>query len=272
MTSASPPSAVPGPPAHPRPAPPWQVVAASVRGRGHEKSGQPCQDASAWHQGPDGTLIAAVADGAGSARLGEVGSETAARRAIAFLTGSLQREGPPKDPAAAKARLKAAFDAALKALTDEAATRQARPAELATTLLLAVASADGLAAAQVGDGAVVFSRPDGGFTALTRPIAGEYLNETVFLTSEGALDRLHIETWSGAVNELALFSDGLQMLALKMPEGSPHAPFFQPLFRWLASLPDPAAGTASLEAFLRSPRVGERTDDDLTLLLARRPT
>ena len=29
-----------------------------------------------------------------------------------------------------------------------------------------------------------------------------------------------------------MFSDGLQRLALKLPEGTPHAPFFTPLFRF----------------------------------------
>jgi hypothetical protein len=248
----------------------WRVAAAAVRGKGHEKSGQPCQDSVAWHEVPGMGLIAAVADGAGSAKLGEIGSEIAARSALAFL------ENPDKDAevwhgeTGAKAQLKAALEAALKAVTAEAATRQVKPGDLATTLLVCVATRERLAAAQVGDGAVVFAKPDGSFTALTRPVAGEYLNETVFLTSEGALERAQIESWSGCARELALFSDGLQMLALKMPEGTPHAPFFKPLFAWLEKLGDGAAGGAHLEAFLRSPRVAERTDDDLTLLLARR--
>jgi hypothetical protein len=249
---------------------PWAVLAAAVRGKSHEKTGQPCQDAVAWRQTRQGLLLGAVADGAGSARLSEVGSELAARHALDHLETALADPAAWQDAAQARARLRAAFETARAALAAEAQKRQARPADLATTLLVCVAGADRLWAAQVGDGAVVFAGADGAWQALTRPAAGEYLNETVFLTSDAALERLQIETRAGPVRELALFSDGLQMLALKMPEAAPHAPFFQPLFAWFRQVPDPETARAELEAWLRSPRVTDRAEDDLTLLLARR--
>jgi len=60
----------------------------------------------------------------------------------------------------------------------------------------------------------------------------------------------------------------LQMLALKIPEGTPHGPFFAPLFRFSGTVKEDSDAKEQLESFLRSPRVSERTDDDLTLLLA----
>lgn len=248
---------------------PWTVLAAAVRGKGHEKTGQPCQDAVAWRV-VRGVLLAAVADGAGSARLSEVGSEAAARAALDHLEAAPELPDFGRDEAATRARLRSAFLAARDALSAAAAKRQAEPGELATTLLVCVATAEQLWAAQVGDGAVVFAGADGAWRALTRPAAGEYLNETVFLTSDGALDRLQIASGPGAVRELALFSDGLQMLALKMPEAAPHAPFFRPLFAWFGRIGEAPDAREQLEAWLRSPRVTERTEDDLTLLLARR--
>lgn len=257
------------PPGRP-PAGAWSVVATAVRGKGHEKTGQPCQDAVAFRLETGGVLLAAVADGAGSAKLGEVGSEIAARTALDFLAGAFPPPNGPADDAGAKGLLRSALEAALKAVSAEAAARQVRPGDLATTLLLCVASPDRLLGAQVGDGAVVFAGADGALKTLTRPAAGEYLNETVFLTSADALGRAQFEVWTGRSNQLALFSDGLQMLALKMPDAQPHAPFFQPLFAWFARNPDPGHARADLERLLRSPRVSDRTDDDLTLLLARR--
>jgi hypothetical protein len=44
--------------------------------------------------------------------------------------------------------------------------------------------------------------------------------------------------WRGVPRHVAVFSDGLPMLALKMPVGSPHAPFFMPLFHFMATMPD----------------------------------
>ena len=69
---------------------------------------------------------------------------------------------------------------------------------------------------------------------------------------------------------MAVFSDGLQMLALKMPGGTPHAPFFAPLFRFINNAADEPQIHSELESFLRSPTVRRRADDDLTLFLQRR--
>lgn len=70
------------------------------------------------------------------------------------------------------------------------------------------------------------------------------------------------------VGHLAIFSDGLQRLALKMPEGEPYEPFFSPLFHFTTQIRDETVTEKELIWFLESDRVGERTDDDLTLLLA----
>jgi hypothetical protein len=60
---------------------------------------------------------------------------------------------------------------------------------------------------------------------------------------------------------------------LKRPTNEPHLPFFEPLFAFVeASAPpkDGAQASEALTAFLASPRVCERTDDDKALVLALR--
>jgi hypothetical protein len=125
-----------------------------------------------------------------------------------------------------------------------------------------------VAAAQIGDGAVVVADAEGTILALLRPVSGEYLNETTFLVSSGALDQIQYAWREGGISRLALMTDGLQMLALKSSNGEPHAPFFAPLFAFIAAAVDESKGRASLESFLGSDRVQSRADDDLTLLLA----
>ena len=249
---------------------PWRVVAASVTGRRHVQQNQPCQDAVRWEAGPGGWLLAAVADGAGSAKLGEVGAATAATAALAELRQRFGDPGTMKDPVAARAALEGALRAAQAAITAEAADRKTAVGNLATTLALCAAGPSGLAVAQVGDGAVVMGDATGGLRTLTQPAAGEYLNETVFLTSDQALECAQCATWPGAVRQVAMFSDGLQMLALQMPGAVPHAPFFKPLFAWLAHVAEPGPASQELAAWLSSGRVTGRTDDDVTLLLAAR--
>jgi hypothetical protein len=133
---------------------------------------------------------------------------------------------------------------------------------------VAVAFPGMVAAVQVGDGAVVLADGQGKIHALLRPMSGEYLNETTFLNSPGALDQLQFAWYGDGVSRLAMLTDGLQMLALKVADGEPHAPFFEPLFRFIATTEDEGKGEADLAAFLGSERVQARADDDLTLLLA----
>jgi hypothetical protein len=250
--------------------PAWRVVAASATGRRHRQHQQPCQDAVRWVATAGGLLLTAVADGAGSAPCGEAGAKTAVTAALAALEAVAGASATLDSDTRASTLVRSAIDAALEALREAAALRKAPLGEYATTLLVCVAGTDGVAAGQIGDGAVLVGSGRDRLEALTQPAAGEYLNETVFLTSEGALERLQTTFWTGRAQHVVLFSDGLQMLALKMPGAVPHLPFFQPLLGWLGRLDDLEAGQRELEATLRSARFSERTDDDLTLLLAER--
>ena len=71
----------------------WRVACASVAGSGHLKSATSCQDASKFCIPYDGCLVAAIADGAGSATQGEAGARIAVDIAMELLSGrSLEDE------------------------------------------------------------------------------------------------------------------------------------------------------------------------------------
>jgi hypothetical protein len=248
----------------------WRVVAASVRGQRHIKTAQPCQDAHQWRLLPGNVLIAAVADGAGSASLAEQGAATAVRATMDFLGGQTTWPPASADPKEWNELLRKTVITAREELLNEALKGKVAARELASTLLFMIATPELVAAVQVGDGAIVIKAPDGQWSSLTRPNPTEYLNETVFLTSADAVDKAQFALHAIHTSQVALLSDGLQMLALKMPESVPHAPFFNPLLRLTAGPITPVAAHEQLIAFLQSPRVSERTDDDLTLVLASR--
>ncbi|MDF0552125.1 PP2C family serine/threonine-protein phosphatase [Kamptonema sp. UHCC 0994] len=243
-----------------------QIVAASVMGTSHEKRSQPCQDAHRWKLLTGGILVAAVADGAGSATLAEVGAQIAVTASVEAISQNQQTWF--EDDSSWHQLLTEALKTAREAVEAEAKVREVRARDLASTLILAIATPSLLAVAQIGDGAAVVGDSEGNVIAVTVPPCGEYINETIFLISDNALETAQLQVWRGKLTHLALFSDGLQMLALKMPEGTPHVPFFSPLFRFAAQIEDEIEAKQQLESFLRSPRVTERTDDDLTLLLA----
>ncbi len=247
----------------------WRVIGASVQGGSHIKCGQPCQDAHAWAVLPNGTLIAAVADGAGSAALAEVGAQLAAKTVVNFLRRALIDNELPANDAAWQTLLFDALQAARQRLEDEAQARGCALRDLAATLIVAVATAELAATAHVGDGAAVL-KTAAELLLLAAPQMSEYVNETTFLVSADYLNAAQFGCWHGRAQHLALFTDGLQRLALQMPLQRPHAPFFAPLFQFAANTG--ADAEAQLAAFLRSPRIVERADDDLTLLLAARCT
>lgn len=254
----------------------WRVVAASVRGKGHEKAGQLCQDAHHWEKLPEGVLVGAVADGAGSAVLGKVGAIVAAQTAVETiclkeatlrsLTNKSQTSAA--DEAEWRSLLINALVAAKCAVEAEAEACKTKPRDLATTLILVIATPKLIAAAQVGDGVAVASDPQGNLIPLTTPQHGEYINETTFLVSPNAISTAQVNLWHGAITNIALLSDGLQMLALDMTEGKPYVPFFSPFFNFVAKVTDETEAKEQLVAFLRSPRTSDRADDDLTLFLA----
>ncbi len=100
----------------------------------------------------------------------------------------------------------------------------------AATLILVGATADRLAVAQLGDGAVVAGELPDRLFLVNRPQRGEYANETYFLTQEDALEQVQVSVWEKAVTSLAVMSDGLTRLAMQLPAHEPYLPFFQPLF------------------------------------------
>jgi hypothetical protein len=241
----------------------WRYLAASVVGGSHVAQNLPCQDAHATLILDDGTLIVAVADGAGSAKRSQEG----ARRAVESSTQCLAKHLRAAEPVTAQdceALLERAVINARAALQEIAPGEEFN--EVATTLLLTIVTRLWLSTIQVGDGAVVSKHVSGSLRVLSELGHSEYINETTFLTSSDCLEHLHRATLpSQQVIGLAMLSDGMQLLALRYTDNTAHDPFFRPLFEFAGN---PASTTAELEDFLRSDRVCERTDDDKTLILA----
>ena len=58
------------------------------------------------------------------------------------------------------------------------------------------------------------------------------------------------------------------MLAMDMVAVKPYSPFFTPLFDFVSQVEDPTTGNKQLANVPCSERIRQRTDDDLTLILA----
>jgi len=108
--------------------------------------------------------------------------------------------------------------------------------------------------------------------SLSWPDSGEFAGTTYFVTDDAGA-RLRISRSSQRLDAIAVFTDGIERLALDFAQSKPFAPFFDGMMRPLAGVQIQGRSSAiseKLGSFLASETVNSRTDDDKTLILARR--
>jgi hypothetical protein len=247
----------------------WRVVAASAVGTSHIVTGTNCQDScfAQVETGPTKPLLLTifVADGAGSAIHGGTGAELAIEAATAFVGQQYARpEFALNDHWAVECTQ--AVRTKIYAMADQQGTK-AR--DYACTFLGVIGSPSATLLMQIGDGGIVVDVGNGLQVPIT-PMAGEYANMTNFVTDENAIDVLAVIALPTRADKIAIFSDGIQRLALNMATNTAHGPFFTPFFTALATATAEQEDylQTALVRFLNSPAVNERTDDDKTLALA----
>ena len=253
----------------------WRYVAASVMGTSHQKAGGTCQDANGCqiYSLPNGetVLAAAVADGAGSALHGGEGAARTCRSLLGLMNQHLSSGNPLEQVSRDTVK---SWLLTVQNLLDEdakAASRERR--DFACTLLAVIVGASCAVCFQVGDGVMVLAdSEEHSYGLVFWPDRGEYANTTHFVTEDDAVERLQFESVSRRIIEVALLTDGLQTVALNYQEQTAHEPFFRGLFAPLQKAADGCSRelSESLAAFLSSPRVNGKTDDDKTLVLASR--
>lgn len=255
---------------------PWRVARASVIGTAHERTGIPCQDASICELlrvgAGDEVLVAVVGDGAGSASQGGQGAALLCNLMVDGIANLLA--GGIRVHHLRQEHVAAMLDTFQRQVAREAAQRSLRPRDFATTLALAVIGPEAAVFSQIGDSDIVASHDESEYLWVFWPEEGEYAGQTHFATDPDAATRMQFEAGAWRVDEIALFTDGLQRLALDLAGHGAHDAFFAPMFTTLRRQHDYDANEAgaALARFLASPRVNARTDDDRSLILAtRRP-
>lgn len=244
----------------------WQVIGSSVRGTSHVRAELPCQDAHEYRFLFNECLIVAVADGLGSATHSEDGAKIAIKASLDSLEQSLSPESI-SDPKKWNDVLKNAFSWAVQKLKETSTGTGIALREYGTTLMVAVIQNDWLAVGHIGDGAVVALLSSGEMKTISTPQRGEYANEVMPLTAQGALEFVNFTIRHNEIDAVALLTDGLQNLCIQNQTGDPHAQFFAPFFDAIINVLDVEETSIKLTEFLSSERVCSKTDDDKTLVI-----
>lgn len=271
--------------------PVWRILGASVTGTDHRKKGRNCDDKHAHRSLDNGSVLLAVADGAGSALRAAEGAAYVVEEACDAARRLITEKSEPANPQEWKNVLRTIVEEVRAGLEKQCVSNEVGTfrtsditsetahgerstvkvpdktlREFATTLQCVIITPQWLAAAQIGDGAIVIQHTDDKVEAVTWPDHGEYVNQTSFITEANYLDKIqYVSIPYDDIQGIALFTDGLEMLALEFAAKKPYEPFFTPVFKFAA---DSNSRNEDLQAFLDSASICERTGDDKTLLLA----
>lgn len=246
--------------------PRWRWAAASRIGTSHQRLGTRKQDAYGVRL-TSRALCTVVSDGAGSASHGGEGASLVCRHLIlAFKDWFSNHDQLPGDEV-----IRCWIDELRDRLSAVAARRNLTRRQFAATLVMLVVFKDELLTLQIGDSALV-GRQKGAWEALCWPENGEFASTTYFVTDDPE-PRLRLFRGQCEYDAFALFSDGLETIALEQATQQPYARFFDPMIKAIdgADGKGRLAGLSdALAQYLDSPRLCERTDDDKTLILISR--
>lgn len=182
----------------------WRAIGDAVQGRSHLKTNTPCQDKTYIKKIPTG-VIAALADGAGSAKLSHYGAEQVTRTICDYLDENYEVLFNEDNGVKVKRTLLETVLLNLDLICEE---NKCSRYDLASTLQVIAIKNDSYILIHLGDGAIGYLKGNN-LKVASVPNNGEFINETIFTTSSNAIKALQIK--KGMINEIAgfvLMSDG----------------------------------------------------------------
>ena len=250
----------------------WKAIGGSVAGTSHINAGKGCEDALQYRviqtPGGDEVLICACSDGAGSAIHAQYASACCTEKVMAALS-----KFGEEAVLVTESVIFSMAEEIYSHFENEAISNGIPINEYSCTLLGCYIAGGRAVFFQVGDGAIVRNDGTGFFIPVWWPHNGEYQNSTSFLVDDKAFSNLKVCVLEEQIEEIAIFTDGLQMLALNMETRHAHQPFFTGLFKYLRMADEEGKITIlqrKATEYLGSEQINGRTDDDKTLFLATR--
>ncbi len=175
-----------------------------MTGKSHQVSGLPCQDNHSIIRADNGWVIAAVADGVGSAERSGRGSRIAAETAAGFCARYLPWD---ESVIGIKSMLRTAFNHAFKCILREA-EKTGNPVEsYDTTLSVAVFDGHQLIYGHSGDGGIIGLSVSGEYLPITHPQKGA--DGISVIPLRAGYTRWMIDRYDGELAGVLLLTDGM---------------------------------------------------------------
>lgn len=200
------------------------ILGASVQGKSHISSDNPCQDFCSYQSLGNGWGIAIVSDGAGSAAHSDIGSNIVVERAKEHFSNLINSKGwiaKGVFPDERSWRRSAFF--ALKSvyddLNDYANYHKYEVKSLSATIIVVIHAPFGLLVTHIGDGRAGYKDETGNWHAMIVPHKGEEANQTIFVTNElwdirffelSGVDVPESRIITGKITAFTLMSDGCE--------------------------------------------------------------
>ncbi len=250
----------------------WKAIGQSTQGVSHILNQKDCEDAikygTLFENTEYETLICCLSDGAGSAAYAKEAAQLAVSEGYKFLETCIERNRDVSE-----ADIYEMLENLIDILKDKATQAKANLNEFSCTFLGGVLFSNKSIFFQIGDGAIICLDDNNNYYPIWFPQNGEYQNTTSFLIDYPKVNNLFCTIFHKNIHEVAMFTDGLQLLALNYESYCVHQPFFFDMFKWLRKADNDEKITilnTKLYEYLSSKIINDRTDDDKTLFLATR--
>ena len=243
----------------------WKIAGTAVQGRGHIAHNTPCQD-KIFSLRDNGVTAIALADGAGSAELSHYGAEAAVKAICRMFCDDFEDMVNEREASVIRLAIMNRLEDRLESLAEEL---DCDIYDLSSTLIAAAADGKNVMQLHIGDGIAGYFK-NGELLVASYPDNGEHKNETTFITSPEALQRMRLSKGNIAgISGFVLMSDGA-VASFFDSQVKVFVPLTEEIKRRCVMYPEDENNEELEDLFAKTIRYN-RTYDDCSMIMMCRP-
>ncbi|TQR34428.1 protein phosphatase 2C domain-containing protein [Campylobacter sp. MIT 99-7217] len=238
----------------------WHIIHTAQRGRGHIKEKLPCQDKTHYTSSKKFTCIA-LADGAGSAKLSQLGARKNVIKICKVLKDNFTSFLNEENALKVKEELIKSLSEDLNSLANKL---NCDLKDLASTLLFVACNQKDFIIGHIGDGLIAYIK-EGQIKPASKEDKEDFVNSTNFVSSKNVLSKFKlIKGKLDKIDAFILMSDGAQE-SLFRKKDEKFALFLEKLFKLQRKRGEKVAQKILEKVFKN--KIIKATKDDCSLIM-----